>query len=62
MSSAKSRSIYNSYFVPGYGLSRHVVLRHIPYYLGSGATVRPFSYQQREGYLVSSPGAPLTKV
>lgn len=48
--------------MPGYGLSRQVVFTHIPYYLGPSASVRPFSYQQREGYLISNPGAPLTKV
>ena len=51
-----------SYFLPGYGLSRSVVLQQIPYQLGPNASVRPFSYQQREGYLISSPGAFLTKV
>jgi len=61
-SSSRSSSGYTSYFVPGYGLSRHVVFTHIPYYLGPCASVRPFSYQQREGYLISNPGAPLTKV
>lgn len=53
---------YTSYFVPGYGISRHVMFTNIHYYLGPYASVRPFSYQQREGYLVSNPGTPLTKV
>lgn len=53
---------YTSYFVPGYGISRHVIFTNIHYYLGPYASVRPFSYQQREGYLVSNPGPPLTKV
>lgn len=52
---------YTSYFVPGYGISRHVIFTNIHYYLGPYASVRPFSYQQREGYLVSNPGPPLTK-
>ncbi|EKV05937.1 hypothetical protein PDIG_81340 [Penicillium digitatum PHI26] len=33
------------YWLPGYGLSRHVVLGHIQYFLGPSATVRPFVYQ-----------------
>ena len=33
------------YWLPGYGLSRHIVLGHIQYFLGPTATVRPYSYQ-----------------
>ncbi|KAJ5341423.1 hypothetical protein N7541_010547 [Penicillium brevicompactum] len=47
------------YWLPGYGLSRHVVLGHIHEFLGPSATVRPFSYQQREGYMIV--GVPLTR-
>ncbi|KAJ5135182.1 uncharacterized protein N7515_004460 [Penicillium bovifimosum] len=47
------------YFLPGYGLSRHIVLGHIHYFLGPSATVRPYSYQGREGYLIN--GVPLTR-
>lgn len=35
---------------------------HIQYHLGPYASVRPFTYQQREGYLISNPGSALTKV
>ena len=61
-SSASSGNVYSCYFVPGYRISRHVMFTNIHYYLGPCATVRPFSYQQREGYLVTNPGTPLTKV
>ncbi|KAJ5494118.1 hypothetical protein N7463_010205 [Penicillium fimorum] len=47
------------YWLPGYGLSRHIVLGHIHYFLGPSATVRPYSYQGREGYLIN--GVPLTR-
>ncbi|KAJ5094059.1 hypothetical protein N7456_009920 [Penicillium angulare] len=47
------------YWLPGYGLSRHIVLGHIHYFLGPSASVRPFSYQGREGYLITGP--PLTR-
>ncbi|KAL2053762.1 hypothetical protein ABVK25_006067 [Lepraria finkii] len=60
-SSASSGNVYSCYFVPGYRISRHVMFTNIHYYLGPCATVRPFSYQQREGYLVSNAGTPLTK-
>ncbi|KAJ6083196.1 hypothetical protein N7467_007331 [Penicillium canescens] len=47
------------YWLPGYGLSRHIVLGHIHYFLGPTASVRPYSYQGREGYLIN--GVPLTR-
>lgn len=33
------------YWLPGYELSRQIVLRQIQYFLGPSATVRPYSYQ-----------------
>jgi hypothetical protein len=33
------------YWLPGYGLSRHIVLGHIHYFLGPSASVRPYTYQ-----------------
>ncbi|MCJ1305442.1 hypothetical protein MMC08_008256 [Hypocenomyce scalaris] len=59
--SSSSGHQYNQYFVPGFGISRHVIFGHIQYYLGPSASVRPYSYQGREGYLVTAPGQPLTK-
>ncbi|KAL1957946.1 hypothetical protein VTO42DRAFT_5338 [Malbranchea cinnamomea] len=41
------------YWLPGFGLSRHVVLGQIHCFLGPTASVRPFTYQGREGYLIS---------
>src|SRR5271170_921644 len=48
------------YWLPGYGLSRNIVLSNIQYFLGPSATVRPYTYQGREGYLIV--GVPLTRV
>lgn len=50
------------YFVPGFEISKHIMTTHIQYYLGRHATARPFTYRGREGYLVTSPGQPITKV
>ncbi|KAL4768160.1 hypothetical protein BDW60DRAFT_133925 [Aspergillus nidulans var. acristatus] len=47
------------YWLPGYGLSRQIVLGQIQYFLGPTATVRPYTYQGREGYLIV--GVPLTR-
>ena len=62
--SVHNMSSYDShqYFVPGYSISRHIIFSHINYYLGPYASVRPFSYRGREGYLVTAPGQPLTRV
>ena len=49
------------YFVPGFGISRNIIFSHIHLYLGPSASVRPYSFQGREGYLVIAPGI-LTKV
>ncbi|OCT52989.1 hypothetical protein CLCR_10946 [Cladophialophora carrionii] len=45
----------NDYWISGYGLSRHIVLRQLQYFLGPGATVRPYSYHGREGFLINGP-------
>ncbi|KAL2835628.1 hypothetical protein BJY01DRAFT_238714 [Aspergillus pseudoustus] len=47
------------YWLPGYGLSRQIVLGQIQFFLGPSATVRPYTYQGREGYLIV--GVPLTR-
>jgi len=47
------------YWLPGYGLSRHIVLSQIQYFLGPTASARPYSLQGREGYLIV--GTPLTR-
>ncbi|PGH06570.1 hypothetical protein AJ79_06509 [Helicocarpus griseus UAMH5409] len=47
------------YWLPGYELSRHVVLSQIQYFLGPSSSARPFSYQGREGYLIT--GTALTR-
>ena len=59
--SPASSQEYQSYFVPGYGISRHIIFSHIQYYLGPYATVRPYQFRGREGFLVNAPGQPLTK-
>lgn len=43
-------------------ISRQVMFNNVHYFLGPYASVRPFTYQQREGYLINNPGGPLTKV
>lgn len=56
-----SSSDYKQYFLPGWSISRNIIFSHIHYFLGPYASVRPYSYQGREGYLVITPGPPLTE-
>lgn len=48
------------YWLPGYGLSRQIVIEQLQLFLGPSATVRPFRLQHRDGYLIV--GTPLTRV
>lgn len=61
-SASRDGTTYTSYFVPGYMISRQVMFSNVHYFLGPQASVRAFTYQQREGYLINNPGGPLTKV
>ncbi|KAF2201199.1 hypothetical protein GQ43DRAFT_455932 [Delitschia confertaspora ATCC 74209] len=51
----------NSYFVPGFGISRAVIQSEIRYHCGPEAIVRPYTHQGRDGFLVTTSGPPLTK-
>lgn len=44
------------YWLPGFQLSRHIVLRQLQYFLGPSATVRPYSLQVREASAVDVKG------
>ena len=41
-----------SFWLPGYGISRFIVFSLIPYLLGPLASVRPYRYHGRDGYLI----------
>ncbi|KAF2654697.1 hypothetical protein K491DRAFT_631546 [Lophiostoma macrostomum CBS 122681] len=51
----------NSYFVPGFGISRTVIQNEIRYHCGPDAIVRPYTLQGRDGFLVTTSGPQLTK-
>ncbi|KAI8930965.1 hypothetical protein NX059_011977 [Plenodomus lindquistii] len=55
-------AVPNSYFVPGYGISRAVIQNEIRYHCGPDAIVRPYTFQGRDGFLITTIGPPLTKV
>ncbi|TID26627.1 hypothetical protein E6O75_ATG01120 [Venturia nashicola] len=54
-------SAVNSYFVPGFGISRAIIQSEIRYFCGPDAIVRPYTHQGRDGFLVTTAGPPLTK-
>lgn len=56
------QSNHGPYFVPGFGISRHIIFSHINFFLGPYASCRSYSYHGREGYLITAPGPQLTKV
>ncbi|EFQ98301.1 hypothetical protein MGYG_01334 [Nannizzia gypsea CBS 118893] len=41
------------YWLPGYELSRQVILSNIHIFLGPTASARPYTYHGRDGYLVT---------
>lgn len=59
-SMAQSNNQVQDYWLPGFGLSRQIVIGHLQYFLGPSARVRPYRHQQRDGYLINGP--PLTRV
>ncbi|TKA74615.1 hypothetical protein B0A49_07031 [Cryomyces minteri] len=56
-----SSSTQNSYFVPGYGISRFVIQEQIRWHCGPEAIARPYVHYGRDGFLITTPGKPLTK-
>lgn len=62
LSRRTSPTTKNEYFVPGYGISRQVIVENIQLFLGPGSSARPYSYLGREGFLILTSGKPLTKV
>ncbi|KAH6870358.1 hypothetical protein J4E91_009895 [Alternaria rosae] len=54
-------AVPNSYFVPGFGISRAVIQNEIRYHCGPDAIVRPYTFQGRDGFLITTIGPPLTK-
>ncbi|KAF2475343.1 uncharacterized protein BDR25DRAFT_254272 [Lindgomyces ingoldianus] len=51
----------NSYFLPGFGISRAVIQNEIRYHCGPDAIVRPYTHQGRDGFLLTTSGPALTK-
>ncbi|KAH6674140.1 hypothetical protein B0J14DRAFT_32040 [Halenospora varia] len=50
----------NRYWIPNLDISKKVIMQDIQYYLGPDATVRAYTHQGEDGYLISTPGECLT--
>ncbi|KAI0471234.1 hypothetical protein F4859DRAFT_522490 [Xylaria cf. heliscus] len=50
----------NKYWIPHLDINKKVITQELQYYLGPEATVRPYTRQGEDGFLITTPGACLT--
>ncbi|KAK0384994.1 hypothetical protein NLU13_7472 [Sarocladium strictum] len=50
----------NRYWIPQWDIHKRVITQQLPFYLGPQATVRPYTLEGEDGFLISTPGACLT--
>ncbi|KAI1366166.1 hypothetical protein F5Y08DRAFT_144790 [Xylaria arbuscula] len=50
----------NRYWIPHLDINKKVITQELQVYLGPEATVRPYTRQGEDGYLISTPGGCLT--
>ncbi|PHH80980.1 hypothetical protein CDD80_5190 [Ophiocordyceps camponoti-rufipedis] len=55
-----SSSSMNRYWIPYLDIHKKVITQELQYHLGPQATVRPYTLQGEDGFLISTPGACLT--
>ncbi|KAM4065498.1 hypothetical protein HRG_004197 [Hirsutella rhossiliensis] len=53
-------SSLNRYWIPHLDIHRKIITQELQYHLGPQATVRPYTFQGEDGFLISTPGACLT--
>lgn len=51
---AQQYNAVNSYFVPGYGISRAIIQSEIRYFCGPDAIVRPYTHQVRDDLVLKA--------
>lgn len=52
----------NKYWIPNWEINRNVITRELQLYLGPAASVRSFTRQGQDGFLISTPGPCITDV
>ncbi|RDA93630.1 hypothetical protein CP533_4917 [Ophiocordyceps camponoti-saundersi (nom. inval.)] len=55
-----SSSSMNRYWIPYLDIHKKVITQELQFHLGPQATVRPYTLQGEDGFLISTPGACLT--
>ncbi|KAK0613396.1 hypothetical protein B0T14DRAFT_438628 [Immersiella caudata] len=55
-----SSSAMNKYWIPHLDIHKKVITQELQYYLGPEATVRPFTREGEDGFLITTPGPCLT--
>ncbi|KAK3403199.1 hypothetical protein B0T20DRAFT_344463 [Sordaria brevicollis] len=53
-------SSMNKYWIPHLDIHKKVITQELQYYLGPQATVRPFTREGEDGFLITTPGPCLT--
>ncbi|KAM7191479.1 hypothetical protein V8F20_009302 [Naviculisporaceae sp. PSN 640] len=51
-----SSSSMNKYWIPHLDIHKKVITQELQYYLGPQATVRPFTREGEDGFLITTPG------
>ncbi|KAH6636772.1 hypothetical protein F5144DRAFT_601491 [Chaetomium tenue] len=57
-----SSSSMNKYWIPHLDIHKKVITQELQYYLGPEATVRSFTRDGEDGFLITTPGPCLTDV
>ncbi|TVY83217.1 hypothetical protein LSUE1_G005012 [Lachnellula suecica] len=50
----------NRYWIPNLDINKKVITQEIQYYLGPESTVRPYTMEGEDGFLITTPGECLT--
>ncbi|OHE97954.1 hypothetical protein CORC01_06817 [Colletotrichum orchidophilum] len=50
----------NRYWIPRLDIHKKIITQELPYYLGPDATVRPYTNEGEDGFLITTPGRCLT--
>ncbi|KAH7326094.1 hypothetical protein B0I35DRAFT_474789 [Stachybotrys elegans] len=50
----------NRYWIPHHDIHKKVITQELQYHLGPQATVRSYTFEGEDGYLISTPGCCLT--
>ncbi|KXJ90957.1 hypothetical protein Micbo1qcDRAFT_234208 [Microdochium bolleyi] len=50
----------NRYWIPSWDINKRVLTQHLQCYLGPSATVRPYTHNGEDGFLITTAGACLT--